>query len=125
MTRLLPVTSDVYADYEHGGKDVEVRNDHPRWRKLLPGDPLLISCGYGTQHRIPIRVGLVRRYEGVFAVPDSLLRRARLLSDGDGRSVGVLKPGTFARFPGPVVVFEIVNDWEESPVMGVLERCSP
>lgn len=57
----LPVTNEVWAKYSAGLKTVEIRQDAPRWRGVVPGIAFTVRRGYSTPDEFRGVVGRVAR----------------------------------------------------------------
>jgi hypothetical protein len=65
----IPLKTEFYEAFQRGEKDSELRLYGPRWneRTCPVGRPVILSKGYGTQHRMQARMfGFHRRNAGTF-----------------------------------------------------------
>lgn len=58
----IPLKGEHYDRFERGEKDTEYRQYGPRWNEqnCPPGRPVILSRGYGKQHRI---TGTVEQFQ--------------------------------------------------------------
>lgn len=109
----LPIYLDSSAyDLFANGKDVEVRQDGPRWagRNLFPGRRCFISRGYSKANRRAGTVGQVWRQPTIYGLSDAVLGRAKLFVRGPRGLPAIAEP--HPRFDPmlQVVAFEVLLD---------------
>ena len=54
----IPLRTEHYKAFASGAKDTELRVYGPRWNEstCYLGRPVVLSCGYGKQHRLQGRI---------------------------------------------------------------------
>src|SRR5688500_16839945 len=108
----VPLATAPYDAFKAGTKDVEVRRrDSPVAKQVLRSAGsmrmVVLSKGYSKRARLQRGLGEVWEAESLLGLPDEVLQRAGLMTKGDGRSAGTLRPSAFNIDLGPVVAFEV------------------